>query len=172
MTQSLYIFIGLCMIILQSAIMTHISLFDRFYDLLMPFVVYVGLFRTVQESMAVIILFGFVMDSLTGGPFGLYITSYFWTFITARWIIKLFHARHTLILLFVVAASVLMQNLIFISSLAIITQGSRFPESAFKIVSTQVLWAMFTGPLFLIFYGFVHQHWDKWLDRLRAERDR
>ena len=172
MTQSLYIFIGLCMIILQSAIMPYIPLFDRFYDLLIPFVVYVGLFRTVHESMAVIILFGFVMDSLTGGPFGLYITSYFWTFISVRWIIKLFHARHTLILLFVVAAAVLMQNLIFIGSLAIITQDSRFPESAFKIVSTQILWAMLTGPLFLICYGVVHQRWDKWLDRLRAERDR
>jgi rod shape-determining protein MreD len=152
--------------------MPYIPLFDRFYDLLIPFVVYVGLFRTVHESMAVIILFGFVMDSLTGGPFGLYITSYFWTFISARWIIKLFHARHTLILLSVVAAAVLMQNLIFIGSLAIITQDSRFPESAFKIVSTQILWAMLTGPLFLICYGVVHQRWDKWLDRIRAERDR
>ena len=172
MTQSLYIFIGLCMIILQSAIMPYIPLFDHFYDLLMPFVVYVGLFRTVHESMAVIILFGFVMDSLTGGPFGLYITSYFWTFITARWIIKLFHARHTLILLFVVAAGVLMQNLIFIGSLAIVTRGYRFSESAFKIVSIQILWAMLTGPLFLICYGVVHQRWDKWLERIRADRDR
>jgi len=172
MTQCLYIFICLCVIIFQSAIMPHIPLFDSFYDLLIPFIVYIGLFRTVHESMAVIIFFGFIMDNLTGGPLGLYITSYFWIFITARWIIKFFHARHTLILLFVVATGVLMQNLIFIGSLAIITQGSKFPESAIKIVSTEVLWAMITGPLFLIFFDFAHQRWDKWLDRLKAERDR
>lgn len=172
MTQCLYICICLGMIIFQSAIMPHIPLFDSFYDLLIPFIVYIGLFRTLHEGLAVIILFGFVMDNLSGGPLGLYITSYFWIFITARWIIKLFHARHKLILLFVVAAGVLMQNLIFIGSLAIITQGSKFPESAIKIVSTQVLWAMITGPLFLIFFDFAHQRWDKWLDRLKAERDR
>jgi len=171
MTQCLYICICLGMIIFQSAIMPHIPLFDSFYDLLIPFIVYIGLFRTLHEGLAVIILFGFVMDNLSGGPLGLYITSYFWIFITARWIIKLFHARHKLILLFVAAAGVLMQNLIFIGSLAIITQGSKFPESAVKIVSTQVLWAMITGPLFLTFFDFTHQRWDKWLDRLKAERD-
>ena len=72
MTHFFHICICFGLVILQTTIMPYFSLFDKFYDLLSPFVVYLSLFRSTRESVPVILFFGFIMDSLSGWAFGLY----------------------------------------------------------------------------------------------------
>ena len=155
--------IGICLVlvILQTTVMPYLSVLDRFYDLLIPFIVYLGLFRPVREGLLFVCFLGFIMDNLSGGPFGLYLTSYFWLFIGAKGITQLLQvSKHVFIVTFIVAAGVLAQNLIFLGSFAIFSPELQIAGDAFKIVAVQSLWALLTGSVFLIIYRNTHN----WLD--------
>ena len=155
--------IGICLVlvILQTTVMPYLSVLDRFYDLLIPFIVYLGLFRPVREGLLFVCFLGFIMDNLSGGPFGLYLTSYFWLFIGAKGITQLLQVgKHVFIITFIVAAGVLAQNLIFLGSFAIFSPELQIAGDAFKIVAVQSLWALLTGSVFLIIYRNTHN----WLD--------
>ena len=170
MTYCLHIFIGLCLIVIQTTVMPHIPLFERFYDLLAPFIIYLSIFRSVRESMVIVFVFGFFMDIISGGPFGLYLTAYVWLFIGVRWAITFLHVGDSLLLPIVVAVGVLMENLIFIGTNAIFEQSSRISEAAVSTIIVQVLWAIFTGPLFLMFFKYSHQQWDRWFKEIFVKK--
>jgi len=155
--------IGVCLVlvILQTTVMPYLSVLDRFYDLLIPFLVYLGLFRPVHEGLLFVCFLGFIMDNLSGGPFGLYLTSYFWLLIGAKGITQMLQvSKHMFIITFIVAAGVLAQNLIFLGSFAIFSPEQQFAGDAFKIVAVQILWALLTGSVFLIIFRNTHN----WLD--------
>lgn len=171
MTYCLQIFIGLCLIVIQTTVMPHIPFLERFYDLLTPFVIYLSIFRSVRESMVIIFVFGFFMDIISGGPFGLYLTAYVWLFIGVRWAITFLHVGDSLILPFVVAAGVLIENLIFIGTSAMFSQCSQISEAIVSTIIVQVLWAIFTGPLFLMFFNYSHRRWDRWFNEILAKKN-
>ncbi len=156
MTYFFHICICFGLVILQTTIMPYFSLFDKFYDLLSPFVIYFSLFRSIRESIPVILIFGFVMDNLSGGPFGLYLTTYLWLFIGVRWVVTYVDIRNSILLPFVVAAGVFIQNLMFIGAIMVLRPGSWFSSIAIKTISAQVLWAIVTGPIFLMLFNYSH----------------
>ena len=155
--------IGICLVlvILQTTVMPYLSLLDRFYDLLIPFIVYLGLSRPVREGLLFVCFLGFIMDNLSGSPFGLFLTSYFWLFIGVKGITQLLQVgKRVFIITFIVAAGVLAENLIFLGSFAIFSPEQPFAGDAAKIVAVQVLWALLTGSVFLIIFRNTHN----WLD--------
>lgn len=170
MTFCFHFCICLCLVIFQTTVMPYFPLFDRFYDLLAPFVIYLSLFHSVRDSIPVILFFGFVMDSLSGGPFGLYLTTYVWLFVGVRWIITFLHVGDSFLLPFVVAAGVLMQNCIFIGTVAMLESGSRFSSATINTVGVQVFWAIFTGPIFLMFFNYFHGRWNRWLKKVFVKK--
>ena len=155
--------IGICLVlvILQTTVMPYLSLLDRFYDLLIPFIVYLGLSRPVREGLLFVCFIGFIMDSLSGSPFGLYLTCYFWLFSGVKGITQLLQVgKRVFIITFIVASGVLAENLIFLGSFAIFSPELQFAGGALKIVAIQVMWALFTGAVFLIIFRNTHI----WLD--------
>ena len=172
MTHCLHFCICLCLMVFQTTIMPYIPLFDRFYDLLTPFVIYLSIFRPVRESLVIVLIFGFLMDNISGGPFGLYITTYVWLFVGVRWAITFLHVGDSLILPFVVAAGVLMENVIFIGASAMFESSSRISEEVVSTVAIQVLWAVFTGPFFLMFFNYSHRRWDRWFKEIFVKTNR
>jgi rod shape-determining protein MreD len=109
------------------------------------------------------------MDNLTGGPFGLYLTTYLWMFIGIRWVITFMDVEDSVLMLFIVAAGVLIQNFIIIGTTVMFEPVSRFSPAAISTVLVQVLWAVFTGPIFLVFFNYSHKRWDKWLKEVFAK---
>jgi len=170
MTYIFYTFTFVCLLILQTTVMPYFRMFDNFYDLLFPFVIYLGLFRSVRESIPVVIVIGFVMDSLSGAPLGLYLTTYLWLFAGLRLIITVLHVGDNVLLPFVVAAGVLLENIIFMGVSAMFEPGSRFSSTVFSKVLVQVLWALFTGPIFLIGFNYFYQRWDKFIKEIMASQ--
>ena len=170
MTHCLNIFIGLFLIVVQTTIMPHISVFERFYDLLSPLVIYLSIFRPVRESSVIILIFGFLMDNISGGPFGLYLTSYIWMFLGVRWAITFLHVGDSLLLPFIVAVGVLMENLIFIGARAMLEQNLQITQTMVNTVMVQVLWALFTGPFFLLFFNYIHRRWDRWTKKMFVQK--
>jgi len=172
MTYCFYLWVCFCLVIFQTTIMPYLSLFDRFYDLLCPFVIYLGLSRPIRESIPVVLFLGFVMDNLSGGPFGLYITTYFWLFISVNRAIKFLHIGNRVLLPLVIASGVLIENFIFLGTSAMFNPDLLFPKGAISTVAVQVLWAICTGPFFLMSINYTHKRWDKWLNELFARENR
>jgi cell shape-determining protein MreD len=171
MTYCFHIFICLLLIVVQTTVMPYIPLFERFYDLLTPFVIFLSIFRSNRESLVIIFLFGFFMDIISGGPFGLYITAYVWLFIGVRWAITFLHIGDSMLLPFVVALGVLMENFIFVVTSAMFEQSSRVTEAMVSTIIVQVLWAIFTGPLFLMFFNYSHRRWDRWVNEIFVKKN-
>ncbi len=170
MKHFLNICIGLFLIVIQTTVMPHIPAFERFYDLLTPLVLYLSIFRPVRESVLIILIFGFLMDNISGGPFGLYLTVYFWLFLSVRWAITFLHVGDSFLLPFVVAVGVLMENLIFIGAAAMFEQNLQISQIMINTVVVQVLWAIFTGPFFLISFNYSHGRWDRWIKKMFAQK--
>ena len=110
------------------------------------------------------------MDNLSGGPLGLYLTAYLWLFAGTRWIVYVLHVGDKVLLPFVVATGVLLQNAIFMGVIGMLEPGTRFSSSsAFTTVMVQVLWAAGTGPIFLILISSLHQGLNQWSVRVFQE---
>lgn len=172
MTYVLYVFTFMCLLVFQTTIMPYFRLFDSFYDMFFPFVIYLGLFRSTRESIPVIITLGYVMDNLSGAPFGVYLTTYLWLFAGLRWITTVLHVGDNVLLPFVVAAGALLENLIFMGVSAMYEPGSRFSSAVVSTVAVQVLWALCIGSIFIIVFNYLHQRWDKFFKELLASQKR
>jgi hypothetical protein len=44
--------------------------------------------------------------------------------------------------------------------------GTQFLSAAISTVTIQVLWAIFTGPIFLMFFNYSHKRWNNWLKKV------
>ena len=82
------------------------------YDLLIPFVIFLSICMPVRECLPFILALGFIVDNLSGSPFGLYLTFYFWLLVSMRWIIKYLRAGNKLFLSLIVIAAVLIENIL------------------------------------------------------------
>jgi len=158
-----YIVISLSLIIVQTALIPCFPLFDRFYDLPVLFVVCLGLFCPARESFPVVLALGFAMDSLSGSPPGLYITTYFWLLVVVIWVATFLHIRSSFLLPIVVASAVLIENAFLISGIILLVPDSKLPENIFKTIATQVLWAVCTGPFLILIINATHKGWQDWL---------
>jgi rod shape-determining protein MreD len=101
------------------------------------------------------------MDAISGGTFGLYLTTYLWLFIGVRWIITFLHVGNNPLLPFIVIAGVLMENFIFVGSSVIFEPGLHFTSEMSITIGVQVFWAIFTGPMFLMLFKYSFGKWDK-----------
>lgn len=161
MTYGFYLGVSSCLIVFQTTIVPHLPLFDNFYDLPALFIIYLSLYRPARESLPVVIFLGFVMDSLSSTPFMLYITAYFWLFISVRGISKILRLEGRFRLPFIVVSGVLIENLIFIGTVFMLDSGFRFSLTVVRSIAVQSLWAICTGSLFIVSFDYCHRGWNK-----------
>lgn len=145
-------FIGTCLflLIVQTTIFPFIPGLGGMYDLLIPFVIFIIICLPLRESLPFVLILGLIMDNLSGSPFGLYLTFYVWLFIGVRFITKFLRVSNKFFLSVVVVAAVLIQNLLIIATFAIFGPGGALPADTVLNVATQFIWAVATGPLFLL----------------------
>jgi rod shape-determining protein MreD len=172
--MSYFFNISVCLflVILQTTVMPNLPLLDSFYDLLIPFVVFLGLSRPVRESLPFVFFLGFIMDNLSGSPFGLYLTAYFWLFIAVKGITKLLQVGNRLfIIALIVAVGVLLENLIFLGTLTILGPDQQLAGNAAKTVTIQVLWAIWTGPALFMVVRDLQKRLDTGFKAVYARKD-
>ena len=161
--MSYFFNISVCLflVILQTAVLPVLPLLDRFYDLMIPFVVYLGLSRPIRESLPFVLFLGLIMDNLSGSPVGLYLTTYVWLFVGVKGITKLLQVGNRLVvIMLIIAAGVLVENLIFLGTLTVSGPDQQLAGNAAKIVTVQVLWAIWTGPLLLMIFRKMYNKLD------------
>ena len=145
-------YIGTCLllIIVQTTVLSYSNAIGGIYDLLIPFVIFLSICLPVRECLPFILILGFIVDNLSGSPFGLYLTFYFWLFVGMRWIIKYLHAGNKLFLSLVVVVSVLIENILVMGTFAFFGPIGELPAEAVENIALQIFWALVTGPLFLL----------------------
>jgi len=155
MTYLYHIFIGSCLVVFQTVILPYFPYSNSFYDLLVPFIIYISAYRPIRESIPVAILLGVIVDSLSGSYFGVYIATYAWLTVIMRWISSLIHLENYLLLPIIIVVGVVIDNLILFLAIMIANPGFQFSASIIGVVAAQVFWAICTGPLFLILYNTI-----------------
>ena len=145
------IFIGTCLflIILQTTILPYFNAFSGIYDLLIPFVILICIYLPIRESLPFVLILGLIMDNLSGSPFGLYLTFYFWLFVGVRWIMKFLRVGNNFFLSLVALVAVLAENILIIGTFALSGSDWQLPADVIKNIALQFFWAMVTVPIFL-----------------------
>jgi len=147
-----YAAIIICLVITQTVILAALPFFNSCYDILIPFIIYLGLFRSLKEGLPLVFVCGFLLDGLSGAGFGLYTTTYIWLYICCRWVIGFFHAENSFILFFAVVFGVILQNLIFLGIFLILEPGGYMHSYILSSFHVQLIGAFITGPFFLLFF--------------------
>ncbi|MGD8880626.1 MAG: rod shape-determining protein MreD [Desulfobacterales bacterium] len=145
-------YIGTCLllIIVQTTFLSYFDITSGIYDLLIPFVIFLSVCLPVRECLPFILVLGFIVDNLSGSPFGLYLTFYFWLFAGIRWIIQYLRAGNKLFLSLVVIVAVLIQNILVLGIFSYFGPIEQLPTEVVKNIALQIFWAVVTGPLFLL----------------------
>ena len=156
MTYLFHIITGMGIVIFQTTILPYLP-FGKCYDLLIPFVLYLAIFRPYRESLPFILFFGMAIDNLSSGPFGLHLISYLWLFVVVSRLLRFMHVRNRILLAIVVLSGVLLENAIFFGTLMVSRDGSLITPTMLISVAEQSLWAVCTGPLLIDWMDSVQQ---------------
>jgi len=166
MTYGFYIFICPALLIIQTVIFPKILLLNSFYDIVIPFIIFLGLNRPVRESTIVILILGLMMDCLSGTPFMLYVSAYFWLYVIVQVFAKIIQDGTRFRIPFLVSLGVVIQNLIFQLIITLADTGTQLPAAVLKILIIQVLWAFCTGTVLMALIRYTYAAWKSGIRRL------
>ncbi|VEN73583.1 conserved membrane hypothetical protein [Candidatus Desulfarcum epimagneticum] len=161
---------ALFLIIIRSSFMPYFRILDGFFDPLAAWVIYLGIFRPFGESLFGVLFAGFMMDALTGGPFGLYMTAYFWIFLGIRRLMAFVDIKDFFLKPVVISAGVFAQNVIFFFPVAMASPGSGFLSRAAGSAAEQIFWAVCAGPFLMVLIENAYRRVEGWQTEFLAKR--
>ena len=166
MTIIFYMLVSLCLVIIKTTLIPGMALFDKFYDLLIPIVIYLSLFRPIREGAPIVLFFGLIMDSLCGGPVGLYLATYIWLYTGMRWLSQFLHTRSFILLALSVTFGVAFEGLVMLIYMVMLSPTALIPEDTARTLVMQLIWSLFTGPVILGIIGWAQKQIDVWRVRI------
>ena len=164
MLYLVFFVLGLILIIIQTTMIPLLLVLGRFYDLLIPFVLFISAYGQFRNSTFVIVGVGLIMDCISGGAFGLYSITYLWLHMVVNWMTVFLEAKSVVFLLLMVVCGTVIENLFFIITVS--GFKSLFLSDLLHSFITQALWGVFTSPFLIMALFRIH----KMLDALDAER--
>ncbi|MDY6823387.1 MAG: hypothetical protein SWH68_06255 [Thermodesulfobacteriota bacterium] len=155
--------VTLVLVLLQSIVLTVWLPFAGFYDLLIPVVLYLAIFRSAGEAVLILPMMGLLMDSVTGGPFGLYILTYVWLLAGIRAIIRYIHGTSIVFLFIAVIVGVTVEaNIFWVAQLLAGRTWVVWPDTLGHLV-WQLVFAGVTGPFLMLATKALFQKLVYWL---------
>ena len=164
MTYLSHLVVCLALIIFQTAVKPQMLPLAGLYDVLTAYVIYLGLFHRVREVLPIILISGLVMDTISGGPLGMFLTTYLWIFLLTRWTTRLIHRDNIVLHLFIVGVGVLIQTGVYIGTTLLLGKATLFPAPTLDVALTQFFWALGTGALLLLLFRRFHHYWERFLN--------
>lgn len=166
MTILFYILVSLCLLIIKTALIPGLPFLAKFYDLLIPIVIYLSLFRPLREGVPIILFFGLIMDSLCGGPMGLYMATYIWLYVAMRYLRQVLHAGNIVLCAAAVAGGVAFESIVLLVYMLMLSPGAIITADAARAIIQQVVWALITGPILMVMISWAQRQLDILRDRL------
>jgi len=145
-----YIATCLGLVVCQTALIARLPAMGNFFDLLLALVVFLAAFRPLHESVPFVMFLGILMDNLSGGAFGLYLTSYVWLLIGVRLATSVIRAANPVLLVTLIMAGVLLQNAIFFGALAAAGPSLPHPGDTLRVITEQIGWVLLVGPFLAV----------------------
>lgn len=136
----------LFLVIFQTTIYYTIPALNHFVDLLIIFVIYAGLFLPLIESIVLSLVLGLLMDSITGGLFGLYLSIYFWIIVGLRPFVTLLNLKNTNTLRLLLAIAIIFENLMLFIGTVALKQEIVFSTESLRGLTYQLVWTLVLGP--------------------------
>ena len=146
----------LLLVIFQTAFLSGFHFTETIFDLGICYVISLCLFYRSRVTIPFALFLGFLMDSLSGGAFGLYMSVYFWMAISIRWAMNFFKIDSILIIPIVVSIGILFQNGLFLGTLFLFKIDTQIPISAIKTGGMQILLGFFIGPIVVHLMNMFH----------------
>ncbi len=139
----------LFLVIFQTTIYYAIPALNHFVDLLIIYVIYAGLFLPFLESIVLVLVLGALMDSITGGLFGLYLSIYFWIIVGLRPFVTLLNLKNDFTLRLLLGIAIGFENLMLFIGTVVLKHEIVFSPESFRGMAFQLIWTLTLGP-FLI----------------------
>ncbi|MCF8044990.1 MAG: rod shape-determining protein MreD [Desulfarculaceae bacterium] len=170
MTFPFFIILALFLIVMQTTVLPEISIISNSFDLVIINVLYVSLLFSHPWVLGAVAVIGCIMDSLSGSPFGLYLSSYIWMYILVQLMKPVFFSRSLFFLPAVTVFSVLLEYLFLLLSVFISSGGKGVLSLNFSLMIKQLLWAALLIPVAVKLVFIVHRYWDKGCEKLFEKR--
>jgi len=142
-----YLILGILLMGVHTAILSDFPKIISFYDILIPFVVYLSLFRSLFAGLFVVLVIGYFMDMVSGAPNGIYMATFMIIFLMFRNITAYFHAQETLLFTICTAVGVFAENLIFCLLPILAHTELDILVNALWLFVVQLIWVLLTAPL-------------------------
>jgi len=163
MALLLYFVLGLSIIVAQTTIL---RLDGILYDLLIPLVVFLSLNFPKRKGILVVVILGLIMDILSGAIFGLYLSIYFWIFLSVKGLSKCFDVGDTIFQSVLIGVCVFGQHFMFCA----LWKGPQLLTVRVVPVLLQTVFAVLTGPGILMLLGALHIRLQAAIRRLERNR--
>ena len=151
MIYAYLLIVGLLMIILQTTLLVGGGP-ASLYDLMAPFVVFLGVYHPARVAVPVLVLGGLAMDGISGGVFGIHLSVYLWMYAGVRSAIQFLHVGNVILMPLLVVLGVAFESLAVAFSAVVLASAAWPVEAAFSVVPGQILWGALTGPLLMILF--------------------
>jgi cell shape-determining protein MreD len=140
-----YTLVSILLILIQTALLPQIPMRPPL-DLLVVQVVFTALSLPGLKGGAVIVMTGLLADGLSGSPFGLYITSYFWLFLSLQIATQVLHVYSRILIYLAILAGILFENLVALLALTVSGANPSTMMWAVEQGGRQLLWGAVLGP--------------------------
>jgi rod shape-determining protein MreD len=130
------------------------------FDLSIPYLIYLSLFLPLKVSLPFVLLLGYFMDSLSGGPFGLYLSIYFWLAVAFRQITDFLQINSIAIIPFAVGLAVFLEDLLLMIAVSSMKTQHGVDPSSVQMIGWHLMLAMLMGPLVFLMIQWIHSRRD------------
>jgi cell shape-determining protein MreD len=144
----IYFTVCLFLITIQTTLLPAFPRLFAQFDLLIPFLAFLVLFRSPIGRLPALILAGSLMDLLSGGRAGIYLLTYVGILAGIRKATAYCHLEDKALFQITVMAAVTAENLLFGLMIGFGTWSFQPSLHALKIFGTQLLWALVSAPIF------------------------
>jgi rod shape-determining protein MreD len=138
--------VGLGLIICHTSLIPRLPFVGVFFDPLLPLVVFLAVFRPPREALPTALFLGFLVDSLSGGAFGIHLSAYFWIALGVRQAAAVVHAENPFMLILLLIAAVAAENALVVAVVAASAARPVALPEALRAVTEQIGWVLLTGP--------------------------
>lgn len=164
MTYAFHIAVCLALIIFQTAVKPQVLFLAGLYDVLTAYIIYLGLYLRVREILPIILISGIIMDTISGSPMGLFLTSYLWIFLLTRWTTRFIHRENLVLRFLIVGVGVFFQTVVYIGTTLLLGYANLFAAPTLDVALTQFIWALGTGAILITLFRKAHAVWERFLN--------
>ncbi len=170
MTVLFYPILSLALVILQTTLVPEIRFVTNCFDLLIINVLYVSLFTSNGFLVLYMMVLGWIMDSLSGAPFGFYISCYVWIYVFVQILRHVIHAGNFIFIPVISVIAIFMEHGFFMFILLVKQEGWSFSSTDLFSMGQQAIVGFFIIPFSLWLVHGCKSRWDKKIQSLSGEK--